>query len=152
MQSIKRSSINLYNTTAPIRRKSGRLLTRYFKGVGVINKNWIMMQKNYSAEIIPFKEFMDAQTAVQKNYPLFQYELVSYNIKSKELRFHMCPDFDTEITPTITGTLIYSPKHKKIKYDDTTSTIEHKWRLVKDDYTGFNVQDSYNISKCEEEI
>lgn len=110
------------------------------------------MQKNYSAEIIPFKEFMDAQTAVQKNYPLFQYELVSYNIKSKELRFHMCPDFDTEITPVITGTLVYSPKYKKIKYDDTTSIVEHKWRLVKDDYTGFNVQDSYNISKCEEEI
>lgn len=152
MLSIKRNSTDLYNTVAPIRRKSGRLLTRYFKGVGALSHNWILLQRNYSAEIIPFKEFREALEAVQKNYPLFQYELVSYNVKSRELRFHMCPEFDTERTPTITGTLIYNPKRKKIKYDDTTSIVNHKWRLVKDDYTGFNVQDAYNLSKREEEI
>lgn len=150
MQSIKRSTSVMYNTTEPIKRKHRKILARYFKGVGSLDKNWIMIQKNYSADIIPYTEFMQAQVAIQQTYPLFQYECVSYNIQSKDLKFHSCADFDKADVPTISATVTYSTRCKKLKYDNTKIPIKHKWRLVKDDYTGFNVQLSYDLSRSEE--
>lgn len=150
MQSIKRKDFNLYNTTELIQCKDGNILVRYFKGVGKLDRHWVTVQKNYCADIIPFKEFFEAEEAVQKKYPLFQYECVSYNLRTKEIRFEACPYFDRDEEPVINSCVLYNSKQKRIKIYDYGETIKHKWMLVKDDYTGFNVQASYNRSKTQE--
>ena len=149
MQSIefKRNGKNIYNTTAPIRTASGRPLVRYFKGVGQLHKNTILLQKNYCSEVIPFLEFKSALENLQKNYPLFQYECVSYNPRTQEIQFYSCPEFDSADTPMLKQSFIHSPKRKKLKYGECLRPIYHKWMLVKDDYLGFNVQEAYELSR-----
>ena len=152
MQSIKRRDHNVYNTTELIECRDGSILVRYFKGVGKLEKHWVTVQKHYSADIIPFKEFLEAQEALQRNYPLFQYECVSYNTRTKEIKFEACPYFDTEDEPVVTDYVLYNPKQKRIKIFNREIKLSHKWLLVKDDYAGFNVQNSYNRSKIQEAI
>ena len=150
MQSIKRADHNIYDTSTSIKCRNGNVLARYSKGVGKYSNKWISMQWNYAAEIIPFNRFLEAQSAISKKYPLFATECISYNDRTKEIRFEYCPDFDISDTPTITATVTYDPKIKSLRYQECNLMIDHKWLYVKDDYTGFNVEEAYNKTKLEE--
>lgn len=152
MQLIKRADHNLYDTVEPIVLKDGTEIARSSKGVGAVNDRWITVQKNYTSEIIPFKEFLEAQEAEQRRYPLFQFECVSYNTRTKEIMFEACPYFDTQDEPVITESVLYDPKKKCLKMLKRDHKIVNKWLLVKDDYLGFNVQEAYDRSKIQEEI
>lgn len=152
MQLIKRADHSLYDTTEAIILKDGSEISRSPKGVGAVNDRWVTVQKNYTSEIIPFKEFLEAQEAEQKRYPLFQFECVSYNTCTKEIRFEACPYFDTQDEPVITESVLYDSKKKCLKMLKRNFKITHKWLLVKDDYLGFNVQEAYNRSKIQEDI
>lgn len=149
MQLIKRADHNLYDTTAPIELADRAKLLRYQNNVGLNIDSWVIVQKNYASEIVPFKEFIEAQKVLDKNYPMFQYELVSYNKSLKKIKFEDCPHFDTRENPEIARYVIYDLKTKNIEFiePDTTQMLLDKWLLVKDDYTGFNVQESYERSK-----
>lgn len=149
MQSIKRADHNLYDTTTPINLAVSGKLSRYQNNVGLNVDSWVTVQKNYASEIVPFKEFIEAQKVLDKNYPMFPYELVSYNKSLKKIKFEDCPHFDTQENPEIARYVIYDLKTKNIEFIelDTTQMLLDKWLLVKDDYTGFNVQESYERSK-----
>lgn len=150
MQSIKRADHNLYDTSKPIELPDHEVLVRYFKGVGELKSRWVSIQKNYASEIIPYDEFMEAQQALQRKYPLFQYECVSYHTRAHKIKFESCWDFDTAEEPTIKSCITYDTKTKQLHYQDADICILHKWLYVKDDYLGFNVQEAYNHSKLQE--
>lgn len=149
MQLIKRADHNLYDTTTPINLAVSGKLSRYLNNVGLNIDSWITVQKNYASEIVPFNEFLEAQKVLNTRYPLFQYEIVSYNKSLKKIRFEDCPHFDNRENPEIAGYVIYDLKTKNIEFiePNTTHMLLDKWLLVKDDYTGFNVQESYERSK-----
>lgn len=149
MQLIKRADKDLYNTKDPILLGDGTTFARYNDKVGLNVDSWVTVQKNYASEIIPFKEFMEAQEALNKSYPLFQYECVSCSKSLKKIRFENCPHFDDSDYPEIINYVAYDFKDKDIEFVETNTTqmLLHKWLLVKDDYTGFNVQESYERSK-----
>ena len=149
MQLIKRADHNLYDTSELIETVTGDILVRYFKGVGELKNKWVSVQRNYASDIIPFNEFLEAQKALNEEYPLFDAECISYHERTKEIRFENCPDFDKDDEPIIKSCIIYSPKTKKLKYQGYGRKIRHKWLYVKDDYVGFNVKKSYDRSKQE---
>lgn len=149
MQSIKRADHNIYDTSELIECKNGDILVRYFKGVGELKNKWISIQRNYASDIIPFSEFMEAQKALSEQYPLFDAECISYQERTKEIRFESCPDFDKSDEPIIQCCITYNPKTKKLHYQGYGRKIKHKWLYVKDDYTGFNVDKAYIRSKQE---
>jgi hypothetical protein len=149
MQLIKRADKDLYNTKEPLTLSDGTTISRCNNNVGLNADSWITVQKNYTSEIIPFKEFMEAQKALDTSYPVFQYELVSYNKSLKKIKFAYCPNFDTRKLPEIHSYVVYDFKDKDIEFVETemTQAVFDKWLLVKDDYTGFNVQEAYERSR-----
>lgn len=153
MQLIKRADHTLYDTTEPIELADRAKLSRYQNNVGLNIDSWVTVQKNYASEIVPFKEFIEAQKVLDKNYPMFPYELVSYNKSLKKIKFEDCPHFDIRDNPEIARYVIYDLKTKNIEFiePDTIQMLLDKWLLVKDDYTGFNVQESYERSKAKYE-
>lgn len=151
MQSIKRADKNLYSTTEPIHLSSNETLRRYDNIIGMLEDSWVRVQKNYASDIIPFQEFVKAQSELSTHFPVFQYECVSYNIDSKEIRFENCPYFDEYPEPEIKSFVNYNPSPNSTRYEECSDKIEYKWMLVKDDYTGFDVEESYMRSKHKEE-
>jgi hypothetical protein len=149
MPSIKRADHDLYNTKEPIVFANGSKLSRYNDNVGLNIDSWVTVQRNYTSDIIPFNEFIEAQKALDKSYPLFPFECVSYSKSMQKIKFENCPYFDAHELPDIVSYVIYDLKTKDIEFVnlETTQMIQSKWLLVKDDYTGFNVQEAYEKSR-----
>lgn len=84
------------------------------------------------------------------------YDLIKYNTKTGAFTFIWVQDFDTADEPTMGIALIYTPslgnlgtfKSRTMWPPNDPWIYHHKWLMVKDDYTGFDVA----LSKARSEI
>lgn len=121
-------------------------IKRYAKyGVGKKMGHQLWIHKNYIEDIIPISDFIKFEKMLP---PHFNYELLRWDEKEKELAFISSPDFDIANEPLVG--LIYRVKNKdnifelcKLQKPPKDPLIyHHKWTFVKDDYRGFDVQSS----------
>lgn len=90
-------------------------------------------------DITPYK------TILVEQYPEFEYNIVKYTPKS--VTFLYSPDFDSSHEPLVS-------EYVTVKEDGTTkkgtskTIYHHKWLFVKDDYSGFNVEDAFERSRA----
>lgn len=78
----------------------------------------------------------------------FQYEVVIHDRKSGAISFSQSPDFDTSPEPIKGYSLTVFPDGKvrpRLKRRDP-EIYHHKWLMVRDDYPGFDVQESKDRS------
>ena len=118
--------------------------------VGKIIGNQIYFHKNY-IEQMP-KTLQNLYNKAIKELP----EDASFNTlmyekaqkgKPARIRFDEAPDFDTATEPKVGKTWSYTAKGGMKKGKASNSIWHHKWMWVGEDYTGFNVDESYNWSK-----
>tara|TARA_B100000131_G_scaffold322693_1_gene377609 strand:- start:70 stop:5418 length:5349 start_codon:yes stop_codon:yes gene_type:complete len=118
--------------------------------VGKIIGNQIYFHKNY-IEQMP-KTLQNLYNKAIKELP----EDASFNTlmyekaqkgKPARIRFDEAPDFDTATEPRVGKTWSYTAKGGMKKGKASNSIWHHKWMWVGEDYTGFNVDESYNWSK-----
>lgn len=109
-----------------------------------IDKN-IWFHKSYVNDFLNASEF----DKFIKNLPEdFKYQIIRYNEKDNEMLFIKASDFDTSHEPIIEDA--YKVKKENDSYKVSYSKANeknpliyhHKWLFVKDDYQGFNVQES----------
>ncbi len=110
----------------------------------------VYLHRDYTIEAVPAKYFE----------PLYQcwcqdmhqrYDVMKINLKTGALTLIWCDNFDGLDEPAIVKTLLIRADgtHKKTVYnpDKDPWIYHHKWLMVRDDYTGFNVEESKERSR-----
>ena len=124
---------------------NGSIIKRSKFGVGKQMLNAIYVHKNYATDIIPITILQKAKLILKEQYPNFEYNCIKYN--DNIITFQEAPNFDTEREPKVGNYITVNLNNNIIKIGYSNYIWHHKWEWVKNDYTGFNVEESWNWSK-----
>lgn len=119
----------------------GSPIKRSKYGVGKLIGGQIYLHKDYALDVIPKDVWEKALKVLANTNSDFEYNCVMYDAKTGNVRFDEAPDFDTAREPVVGNTLTVKP-------DGTTKAgyskyiWHHKWIWVKNDYQGFDVNES----------
>jgi len=122
----------------------GSTIKRYKNLVGKDIGQRIFVHKDYANEVIP-NEII--QYGLKHLPPNFKYNCLMWNRIGKIIRFDSSPDFDTSREPITGDYIAISYPDGKIRRGHGDQIWHHKWLWVKDDYKGFDVEQSKNWSK-----
>lgn len=114
--------------------------SKYNLGKKMGNQLWF--HKSYADEIIDSLDFDKALSLLPKN---FNYEIIRYNEQQNEIAFIECNDFNDSNEPIVGASCRINLDNKEIKINKQPNDpliYHHKWTFVKDDYKGFDVQES----------
>lgn len=135
---------------SPLRTSKGSEVMRMFGKVGKAIGGHVYLHKDYATDVMSPDIWEMAQEICEEADPdLFNsYNCIRYTFNNGNVRFDECPDFDTAREPHVGRYLEVSPKTGEVVRSGRSNSIfHHKWLWVKDDYKGFNVQESYDWSK-----
>ena len=124
----------------------GSRIARYKSNVGKEIGGSIYVHKDYALDVVPQDVLYDAEESLHKYYPYFKYNCIKYDKKTQTISFQEVPDFDTAREPVVGDYIIVKPSGE-CKEGHSNYIFHHKWLWVRNDYTGFNVADSWNWSK-----
>lgn len=133
---------------SPLKTLKGSVIKRSSKyGVGKEIGGQIYFHKNYVDDICP-NLYELAKDILEEEYPDFKYNCLMYDKKKPDtLRFDEAPDFDSAREPMPGVILSVDTSTGKIIKRYSPQIWHHKWLWVKDDYKGFDVEESYEWSK-----
>ena len=101
---------------------------------------------HYSAnDILPQSELVAAENKLPEG---FEYEVIKYNAKEGSFSFIASPDWNTSHEP-IVGDAYKVKKNGEVsvtKQKENPQIYHHKWNFVRDDYSGFDVEQSIQRS------
>lgn len=124
----------------------GSTIKRSKLGVGKDIGGEIYLHRDYEAAI-PDQEALDrAKQAIKQEYPKFEYNVLKFS-RDGSFTFFNSPDFNEADEPTAGSYVRVSPE-LKLKLGKTESIWHHKWLWVKDDYRGFDVDESFKRSQA----
>lgn len=122
-------------------------------GVGKEIGGDVYVHKNYMYEVVPHEIMRQCEIALDYYFPDFDYNCIRYSPKKQSVSFQESPDFDTAREPVVGDyiTIFYNPDEDPRDFDvqqgHSNYIWHHKWNWVHDDYTGFDVAESWNWSK-----
>ncbi|MCK5605530.1 hypothetical protein KAR91_26795 [Candidatus Pacearchaeota archaeon] len=134
--------------TRRLRTRAGSVIARSNNyGVGKFIGGKIYVHRQYE-DVIPdinlIKDYIKFSPRDLLSHP---YNVVIYSRMGKRYSFVEAPNFDTAHEPTV-GRITTFTLNGNSSYSRSLSSIyHHKWLFVKDDYTGFDVQESFDRSK-----
>lgn len=83
----------------------------------------------------------------------FEYDIIKYNRNNGAVTFTQSPDWDTANEPLVGDSYTVRANGTVKRINKSRGQIyHHKWLFVKEDYTGFNVEESKHRSKIINEI
>lgn len=122
--------------------EKGTAIKRSKYGVGKDIGGEIYLHKQYES-VVPDQEALKAAKAKLGD---FKYNVLKFD-KKGNFTFFNSPDFDTVDEPTA-GKYVRVGQDGTLKHGETKSIWHHKWLWVKDDYKGFNVDESFKRSQA----
>ena len=132
-----------------LKTQKGSIIKRSTKyGVGKEIGGKLYIHKKYEY-IIPHIEAIKA--FVKKHSPGFSddsYNVISYDKINEAYSFIEAKDFDTADEPTVGTYRLACINGAHVVRGYSNSIYHHKWLFVKDDYEGFDVQESFDRSKA----
>jgi len=141
-----------------LRTAKGSPIKRYKDNVGKLMGADLYVHINYVQDILSPQQFEKYEQAeyilenhIKENPQLanFTPTIIKYNLTTNSVSFLMSRDFNTNPEPTINASILVK-NDGTISYrkEEANPTIyHHKWTMVKDDFSGFDVQDSIERSK-----
>lgn len=114
-------------------------------GVGKEIGGKIYFHKNYFHKVISPDLFLMAANELPYGF-IFNCLMVDRN-RPYVIRFDEAPDFDTAREPHPGDFIEVNISTKEIRRGHSDFIWHHKWMWVDDDYTGFDVGESYEWSK-----
>jgi hypothetical protein len=111
--------------------------------VGKIIGGQIYVHKDYAHLVIPNDVLEHSKQVIKGN---FEYNSNVYDIKKNLVRFDSCQGFDEEREPVV-GEYVWVLPDGATKKGKSPYIWHHKWCWVKDDYKGFDVDESYEWSR-----
>lgn len=117
-----------------------KLPRRWRGNVGKSIGNAVYAHRNYETEIIPH----DVLANAQQHLDGFDYNIVKYVPKTGAVTFIQSPEFDSTPEPAVGDMLLVKPDGttKGMSPSGDPWIYHHKWLFVKDDYPGFDVDES----------
>jgi hypothetical protein len=138
----------LYNKSInEIKTFKGTPIKRFKNNVGKFIDKQLYVHKNYADEVIPSNLLKNSQRILEKKFPDFVYNSIMWNMKNNDIRFDESPDFDFSSEPKVGNYVSINLENKSIRVGKSDYIWHHKWLWVKDDYGGFDVEESKNWSK-----
>ena len=126
-----------------LKTEKGSVIQRSKYGVGKSIGGSLYFHKDYINDI-PIVDKKLIQKLIDQLPKDFKFNIIKYPEKPGEnISFINSPDFDTNPEPIITDLYIY--KDNKLTYipeRDKKQIYHHKWLFVKDDYNGFDIEES----------
>ena len=141
-------------SSGPLKTMKGSVIKRCPRyGVGKEIGGKIYFHLQYALDIVPKHEWdlacdiLDSVGQDQVNF-----NIGVYDPKEKTLRFVECPDFDTAREPVVGHYITVDLKptgqnNYNVKEGNSNTIYHHKWLFVKDDYQGFDVDESHEWSR-----
>jgi hypothetical protein len=83
---------------------------------------------------------------LSEEYPDYEYNCIRYSPKTGDVSFQESPDFDTAREPKV-GDYITVKPDGTIKTGHSEYIFHHKWLWVLNDYSGFDVAESWDWSR-----
>lgn len=123
----------------------GSVIKRSKHEVGKMIGGCLYFHKSYSNGVIPQDILENAENALKETYPSFEYQCLKYDTKKQSISFQEAPDFNSAREP-IVGDYVTVTIDGKVKTGHSSYIWHHKWLWVKDDYTGFDIEESYRWS------
>jgi len=114
-------------------------------GVGKQIGDKLYVHKNYVNRVLKSSHELEIYESCLPNG--FSYNCVMLDFKNRRIRFDEAPDFDSAREPHVGDYVELGPYLFSIRRGHSNSIWHHKWMWVDDDYTGFNVEESYLWSK-----
>lgn len=135
-----------HDVGSPLKTLRGSRIARSKLGVGKEIGGSIYVHKQYADKVVPEHVLKHAENILHEKYPDFQYNCIKYDTKSNSISFQEVPNFDTAREPEVGDYVIVKPDGTtKVGHSDYI--FHHKWLWCLNDYTGFDVADSWNWSK-----
>lgn len=119
----------------------GSVVKRSKYGVGKQMGSQIYLHKDYVSDVIPKKVWENALKVLSDADSDFEYNCVMYDTKTGNVRFDEAPDFDESREPIVGDTITVKPDGS-VKRGHSNYIWHHKWLWVKNDYQGFDVNQS----------
>lgn len=119
----------------------GSVVKRSKYGVGKQMGSQVYLHKDYVSDIIPKKAWENALNVLDDTDSGFEYNCVMYDTKTGNIRFDEAPDFDEAREPIVGDTITVKPDGT-VKRGHSNYIWHHKWLWVKNDYQGFDVNQS----------
>ena len=108
-------------------------------GVGKRMGSKIYLHKQYD-NVLPPEVLNNAKRFLNG----FDYDVLTYDVKTGNITFTQSPDFDTASEPTVGDQMLVKQDGtiRKFKAIGDPWIYHHKWLMVNDDYRGFDVEES----------
>lgn len=119
----------------------GSVVKRSKYGVGKQMGSQVYLHKDYVSDVIPKKVWENALKVLDDADSGFEYNCVMYDTKTGNVRFDEAPDFDEAREPIVGDTITVKPDGT-VKRGHSNYIWHHKWLWVKNDYQGFDVNQS----------
>lgn len=121
----------------------GSKIRRSRFGVGKPIGGNVYLHKSYYT-YLP-KEAQAVYEATKDKVP-FEFNCLRYNMKDNTIVFIECPDFDEAREPVVGRIFKIDEEGNGICSRPYQQVYHHKWAMVRNDYTGFNVERSWKWS------
>ena len=119
----------------------GSVVKRSKYGVGKQMGSQVYLHKDYVSDVIPKKVWENALKVLSDADSDFEYNCVMYDTKTGNVRFDEAPDFDESREPIVGDTITVKPDGT-VKRGHSNYIWHHKWLWVKNDYQGFDINQS----------
>lgn len=135
--------------TRRLRTRAGSLIARSSTyGVGKFIGGKLYVHRQYE-DVIPdinlIKDYIKFSPRELLTHP---YNVVIYSRIGRRYSFVEVPNFDTVDEPEVGRITTFRLNGNHPVSRSSGSIYHHKWLFVKDDYTGFSVQESFDRSKA----
>lgn len=140
----------------PIKTLKGSKIARYKGEVGKAMGSQIYFHKDYAEDIIPADLLKLVVEKLKENFPEFEFNCMMYDRKKNIVRFDEGADFDERTEPMVGWQVAVSREGEVAKSKNSSKAVwHHKWLWVRDDYKGFDVEESkewsrYYLAKLDE--
>lgn len=133
-------------TGSPLKTYKGSAIKRSKYGVGKEIGGDIYLHKMYADEVVPGDVLDNAEQLLSEYDPAFEYNCIRYSPKTGAISFQEAPDFDTAREPVVGDYITVFPDGA-IKTGHSNYIWHHKWNWVRNDYPGFDVDESWEWSR-----
>jgi len=112
-----------------------------YRPVGKYISNRVYFHWSYYREFPKVKKIIEERW-LTGNFLMHRYNVIKFDLSTEEVCLVACPGFNQEAEPEIWGVWNLTTG-KFIKYiSDNRPIYHHKWMMVKDNYSGFDVKAS----------
>lgn len=115
-------------------------------GVGKVVGSKIYFHKMYTILFINNPVFHELYEKATKGVS-FNYNIVRFDKDKREVALEECPNFNTEREPVIGRVAVFNLYDKHPVVRKYNSILHHKWTMVDNSYSGFDVRESWEWSK-----